>query len=107
MKNESIYISLPITGHNEVVQRKKALHIKNMLLHMGYETVVNPFDIYDAWRITYNREPTYEEIMQADLADLRTRDAIYMCRGWVHSDGCRRERNQAVNQGQTIIYEEE
>ena len=105
MKKESIYISLPITGHDENVQRAKAGQISMMLSETGYNTVVNPFDVYDAWKITYNREPTYEEIMQADLADLRRCDAIYMCKGWETSAGCVRERQQAINQEQTIVYE--
>ena len=105
MKKESIYISLPITGHDEATQREKASQISTMLLEMGYDTVINPFELYDALKCEIGREPEYEEIMQVDLAALKPCDAIFMCLGWAGSGGCRRERNQAVNQGQEIIYE--
>ena len=106
MKRQSIYISLPITGHEEATQREKAGQISTMLSEMGYDTVINPFDLYDALKCEIGREPEYEEIMQADLAALKLCDAIFMCTGWETSAGCIRERQQAINQGQTILYEE-
>ena len=105
MNGKTIYISLPITGHDEAVQRAKAGRISTMFYEMGYDTVVNPFDVYDAWKTVYKREPTYSEIMEADLAELTKCDAIFMCNGWVESQGCRIERIQAFNNGQDIIYE--
>ena len=96
MKNESIYIRIPITRHNEAVQREKAAQISTILYEMGYDTVINPFDVYDAWKSSYKREPTYDEIMQVDLEALKPCDAIFMCIGWAVSGGCRTERNQAV-----------
>lgn len=105
MKKESIYISIPISGLDEAVQRAKAAQISTMLYEMGYDTVVNPFEVYDAWKATYNRDPTYSEIMEADLDALKSCDAIFMCLGWVESQGCRIERIQAFNNGQDIIYE--
>lgn len=100
------YISIPISGHDEAVQRTKAAQISTILYEMGYNTVVNPFDVYDAWKATYNREPTYCEIMQADLDALKSCDAIFMCSDWQTSVGCRMEWKQAINQGQAILYEE-
>lgn len=107
MKAQSIYISIPITGRDEAAQRAKSERIKIILLKSGYQVVVNPFELGDILKNELKREPTYEEYMQVDLRALRDCDAIYMCRGWETSKGCIRERQQAINQGQTIIYEEE
>lgn len=105
MSKESIYISIPITGHDEAAQRTKAGQISTMLYEMGYLKVINPFRISDWLKASINREPTYEEYMQADLAALKLCDAIFMCSGWETSAGCWRERNQAINAGLEVIYE--
>lgn len=105
MKNESIYISLPITGYREQEQREKAEEVKQLLLEMGYAVVVNPFDVGDALKARLQREPTYEEYMKADIWHLLTCTAIYMCRGWSFSPGCLRERNEAVMNNLEVIYE--
>ena len=105
MKGESIYISIPITGSPEQEQRNKAAEVKQVLLEMGYEVVINPFDIGDALKKRLHREPTYEEYMKADIWHLLTCTAIYMCRGWSFSPGCLRERNEAVMNNLEVIYE--
>ena len=105
MKRESIYISLPLSGLDESVQREKAEQISTMLSEMGYLKIINPFRIGDWLKASINREPTYEEYMQSDLEVLKRCDAIFMCVGWDGSSGCRRKRNKAVNHGQEIIYE--
>ena len=105
MSKESIYISIPITGHDEAVQRTKSGQISTMLYEMGYDTVINPLDVYDAWKNVYKREPTYDEIMQADIAELLKCTAIYMCNGWSKSLGCMKERQTAINAGLEVIYE--
>ncbi len=105
MSTELIYISIPITGHDEATQRTKAGQISTILYDMGYNTVINPFDVYDAWKLYYKREPTYDEIMQADIAAMLQCTAIYMCEGWSMSNGCMKERQAAINAGLEIIYE--
>ena len=105
MRRESIYISLPITGHREQEQREKAQSIKNRLLEMGYSVVINPFDIGDALKGRLQREPTYEEYMKADIWHLLTCTAIYMCEGWSGSAGCLRERREAIGNYLDVVYE--
>lgn len=65
MSTESIYISIPITGHDDAAERTKAGQISTMSYEMGCDTVINPFDVCEALKVSYKREPTYEEIMQA------------------------------------------
>ena len=105
MRRESIYISLPITGYPEVAQREKAQEIKQRLLEMGYSVVINPFDVGDALKKRLQREPTYEEYMNADSWHLLTCTAIYMCEGWSGSAGCLRERREAVANYLEVVYE--
>lgn len=103
--SESIYISIPISGHDEATQRTKAGQISTMLYVMGYDIVVNTFDFYDAWRISCKREPTYDERLQVYIAEMLQCTAIYMCEGWSKSAWCMKERQAAINAGLEVIYE--
>lgn len=107
MSKETIYISIHISDHDDAAQRTKAEQIATMLSETGYSKVINPFRVGDMLKASIKREPTYEEYMKADLGVLMLCDAIYMCSGWETSAGCRRERQQAINQGQEVIYEYE
>ena len=102
---ESIYISIPISGLSESVQRAKAGMVAQMLREMGYEKVINPFIISDWLKNSMKREPTYDEYLDADIAVLRGCTAIYMCEGWSKSNGCKIERQEAINAGLEVIYE--
>lgn len=103
--SESIYISIPISGLSESVQRAKAGMVAKMLREMGYEKVINPFIISDWLKNSLKREPTYDEYLDADIAVLRGCTAIYMCEGWSRSNGCKIERQEAINAGLEVIYE--
>lgn len=103
--SESIYISIPISGLSESVQRAKAGMVAQMLREMGYEKIFNPFKIGDWLRASLKREPTYDEYLDADITVLRCCTAIYMCEGWSRSNGCMKERQAAINAGLEIIYE--
>ena len=46
-----------------------------------------------------------EQIMQADLAAVRSCDAIYMLRGWETSRGAKKELAEAITHGLTIMQE--
>jgi len=106
-----IYISLPITGHNILQQRAKALEaIDRLSVKPGQEVeFVNPFDISDALNSLHKAmcipPPTYEEYM---LYDLRAQDgcqATYFCKGYDGSEGCGREHLNAVLNNQELMYE--
>lgn len=46
-----------------------------------------------------------EQVMQADLAAVRSCDAIYLLRGWETSRGAKRELAEAIAHGLTIMQE--
>lgn len=83
-----IYISIPITGHDEAEVRDHADLIKANLSRAGHQPV-SPFDIYAG------ENPTYADYLCADLRKLADCDAIFLCRGWQFSRGCRIERTFA------------
>lgn len=103
--SESIYISIPISGLSESVQRAKAGMVAQMLREMGYEKVINPFIISDWLKNSLKREPTYDEYLDADISVLKLCTAIYMCEGWSKSNCCMKKRQEAINAGLEIIYE--
>ena len=93
-----IYISIPISGHDEKEQREHADLIKATLSRAGH-TPVNPFDIYAG------KNPTYADYLCADLRALADCDAIFLCDGWQFSRGCRIERTFAEEFCKQIMYE--
>lgn len=46
-----------------------------------------------------------EQVMQADLAAVRSCDAIYMLKGWETSRGAKKELAEAIEHGLTIMQE--
>lgn len=99
MKNR-IYISIPITGHDEKQVREHADRIKAALSRAGH-TPVNPFEIY------VGKNPTYADYLCADLRALADCDAIFLCSGWQFSRGCRIEANFAKEFDKQIMYEKQ
>lgn len=93
----TIYISLPITGR-EVQARQHADLVKAMLSRAGHKPV-NPFEIYAG------KKPTYADHLCCDLRALADCDAIFLCKGWQFSRGCRIERTFAEEFGLQIMNE--
>lgn len=93
-----IYISLPISGRNENKARQLADLTKAALSRMGW-LPVSPFDIYAG------RNPEYADYLRADLRALADCDAIFLCKGWENSRGCRIEESFAKEMGKKVIYQ--
>lgn len=94
-----IYISLPITGR-EKEAREKADRVKTMLSKMGHGPI-NPFEIY------IGPNATYGQCMGADVTALIDHaEAIFLCKGWRESKGCKIEKFVAETCGKKVIYEE-
>ena len=93
-----VYISIPISGHDEKKVREHADIVKASLSRAGH-TPVNPFDIY------VGDSPSYADCLCADLRALADCDAIFLCDGWQFSRGCRIEANFAKEFGKQFMYE--
>lgn len=123
------YISGKMTGrpdHNRPAFDKAALRLREQ----GH-FVINPVSISapfgtaeelaEAFSAAYAKPwknvGSYEEharklrlanaVMDADLAALRSCDAIYLLRGWETSRGAKREPAEAIAHGLTIMQEHE
>lgn len=89
-----IYISIPIKGKDESVQRRLASEIAEKIKEAGHEPV-NPFDTPNPPE-DYAEERKYAYYMSRDIERLMLCDAIYLCEGWERSMGCRIERSIAI-----------
>ncbi len=94
-----IYISIPITGHSDRKQRRKARMWQRYFEAEGH-TVSNPFDIGDRlekWHVHDKKPaPTYRDYMRDDIAELICCDAIFFVKGWDKSKGCLEESEVAT-----------
>ena len=100
MKAKRIYISIPITGHDEKRVREHADRVGAALSRAGHRPV-NPFDIY------HGKNPDYADYLCEDLRALAGCDSVFLCNGWQFSRGCRIERVFAEEFGKEIMYEKE
>lgn len=92
-----IYISLPISGR-ENEAREKADAIRLMLSKRGHQPV-NPFEIYNG------RDAGYFDYLCHDLRALADCDAVFLCKDWQTSKGCRVERFFAETYGKKLMFE--
>lgn len=93
-----IYISGPITGTDDYMERFKAAEEK--LTAAGHQ-VYNP-----AYANSFMPKGTeYEEYMKVAFTLLEIADTIYMLEGWQDSRGANREYGYAKGKGYTIVEE--
>lgn len=99
-----IYISIPIKGKDESVQRRLASETAELIKSWGHEPV-NPFDTPEP-PDGYTDEQKYAYYMGRDIERLMLCDAIYLCDGWERSMGCRIERSVALETMKCLYTDE-
>ena len=104
-----IYISLPITGHEDTYGQRLKEAFKWCKEKYPQSFVVTPKDISD--RINNTRvekglpNPSYADYLSADLHFIMCYvDIVVFCDGWENSRGCRIEHLVAKEFGKEIIY---
>lgn len=106
----TIYISIPMTGYDMLVQRDTALSWQRYFEKKGC-TVINPFELADQLRKSFleiaDREPTEAEYLHEDLMNLPACTDIFLCNGWTESYGCMEEVDKAIELGLKFIYEKD
>lgn len=99
MSKRTMYISIPMAGYDELMQRNRAKFWQRYWELLGYE-VVNPFELGDLLKASYlnitGKEPTYAEYLHEDLINLEFCSDIFMCNGWTNSYGCMEECDKSI-----------
>ena len=75
------------------------------LINLGH-TPFNPERIGAVVQNAMHWRMEYEDFMALDEIFLRQADAIYMLKGYEHSNGARHELMEAVKLGKIVMYEE-
>lgn len=102
---KSIYISIPITGHEATYEQRldaAVEYVKKM--YPKYKIIITPKEIAERLEKYKPTKPKYSDYLLADLKEIRHCDAIFMCRGWSDSDGCYAEWSFAWAIGLKILY---
>ena len=106
-----VYLSLPISGYDEKERWKYAARMSAVLAMMHEDWhVVNPFHVRDRLqRKKYDETgvitlPSYDEMMKADIEELRKCDLALFCPGWYASEGCREEMRECWWHGIGIAF---
>ena len=95
-----IYISLPITGYDLSERKKYAERLKKHLQLINPQAeIVTPFEVNP------DQELSYAEYMGNGIAALLASDAVYFCKGWDKSSGCRLEHCAAFEYQISKFYE--
>lgn len=98
-----VYISIPITNHDETQQRAHAHYLADRIRDLGHEAV-NPFDA-PAPPEYFNEGERYAYYMGHDIANLLQSDAVFFSFGWQLSKGCLLETRAAEIYGIKKYYD--
>ena len=114
-----IYISGPMTSHPDL--NRHAFDAAEKRLCDEGHFVINPHDLSplfgmpaelaEAFAAAYTTNEYMPEarlarcVMDADLAAVRSCDAIYLLRGWENSRGAKKELAEALAHGLTVLQE--
>lgn len=96
-RREKIYISGPITGIDNYMERFE--EVEKEMMAAGY-IVINPAKVNK--QLPPPPHTSYEQYMKMSLVMLSDADEIYMMRGWERSKGARLEYEYASAMGKVI-----
>lgn len=104
-----IYVSGPITGHEDTARRRFKEAVAELLVKYSIRkedvNIIDPFwansHVFDHFQET----PSHDDYMITSMAMLSLCDAIYMMDGWLDSEGCKEEYEYAIGHGYKIFYQ--
>ena len=101
-----IYISLPISGHEEDYEHRLDEAVEYVeFMHTEYGYIITPKEIAERLEDYQPMKPKYKDYLLADMEAIAHCDAIFMCSGWQDSKGCFAEWTFAKAIGITIFYQ--
>ncbi len=95
---KKVYISGPITGTKDYLEKFEDIETALVLIHQGVE-VINPAKV----NANLPESTTWEEYMRMSLCMLSMCDGIYMMEGWQQSRGATLEYAYARGMGITVL----
>lgn len=95
---KKVYISGPITGTKDYLEKFEDIETALVLVHQGVE-VINPAKV----NANLPESTTWEEYMRMSLCMLSMCDGIYMMEGWQQSRGVNLEYAYAKGMGITVL----
>ncbi len=95
---KKVYISGPITGTKDYLEKFEDIETALVLVHQGVE-VINPAKV----NANLPESTTWEEYMRMSLCMLSMCDGIYMMEGWQQSRGATLEYAYAKGMGITVL----
>lgn len=105
-----IYISLPITGHEDTYESRLQEAVKtaeSYARYMKYDKfeIITPKDV--AYKVDDEISiPTYTDYLLACLEAIVDCDEVFVCDGWDESKGCQIEVHFALKLGIEVVYED-
>lgn len=95
---KKVYISGPITGTKDYLEKFEDIETALVLVHQGVE-VINPAKV----NANLPESTTWEEYMRMSLCMLSMCDGIYMMEGWQQSRGANLEYAYAKGMGIMVL----
>ena len=95
---KKVYISGPITGTKDYLEKFEDIETALVLVHQGVE-VINPAKV----NANLPESTTWEEYMRMSLCLLSMCDGIYMMEGWQQSRGANLEYAYAKGMGIMVL----
>lgn len=102
---KKIYISIPITGHKIEEVKNKLESVRETLKTQYGEDKVELITPFDVGKNTFDKP--YEYYLSRDLEVILKCDAVFFCKGWETSKGCRLEMSAVEIYGKNKLFETE
>lgn len=103
---KSIYISLPISGHEDTYEQRLDAAVKYVKEnYTEYVYIITPKYIAERLEDYQPMKPKYKDYLLAGMEAIAHCDAIFMCHNWFESKGCSSERAFAEAIGIERLYQ--